>query len=45
MIGWLLCDVMTLLGSLFIVLTASGVKVSLVGTLEACVDSRQMVYG
>ncbi len=44
-VGWLLCTVMTLLGSLFGVLTASDVEVPLGQNLETCVNPRQMVYG
>ncbi len=44
-VGWLLCAVMKLLGSLFGVLTASDVEVPLGQNLETCVTPHQMVYG
>ncbi len=44
-VGWLLWAVMTLLGSLFGVLTASDVEVPLGQNLETCVNPHQMVYG
>ncbi len=44
-VGGLLWAVMTLLGSLFRVLTASDVKVPLGQNLETCLNPHQMVYG
>ncbi len=44
-VGGLLCAVMTLLGSLFPVLTASDVEVPLGQNLETGLNPHQMVYG